>query len=68
MHSSSDRAVEPAVVNRIKLRRARGRAETACRVAGLVFWAIVGGLRNQKTKEESQPPVRAKAGVHVGAV
>src|SRR5947207_10393093 len=32
------------------------------RVAELVFWTIVGGLRSQKTKEESQPPVRAKVG------
>ena len=32
------------------------------RVAELVFWAIVGGLRSPKTKEESQPPVRAKVG------
>jgi hypothetical protein len=39
-----------------------------CRVAELVFWAIVGGLRKQKTKEESQPPVRAKVGAQVGAV
>jgi DNA-directed RNA polymerase subunit omega len=28
----------------------------------LVFWAIVEGLRSRKTKEESQPPVRAKVG------
>src|SRR6266516_520548 len=32
------------------------------RVAELVFWAIVEGLRSQKYEGESQPPVRAKAG------
>jgi hypothetical protein len=32
------------------------------RVAELVFWTILKGLRSQKTTEESQPPVRAKAG------
>ena len=32
----------------------------ARRVAELVFWAIVGG--QESTKEESQPPVRAKPG------
>jgi hypothetical protein len=26
------------------------------------FWTRVGGLRSQKTTEESQPPVRAKVG------
>ncbi len=26
------------------------------------FWAILKGLRSQKTTEESQPPVRAKVG------
>lgn len=31
-------------------------------IAELVFWTIVGGLRSQKTKEESQPPVRTKVG------
>src|SRR6266480_6227626 len=31
-----------------------------CRVAELVFWAIVRSLRSPK--EESQPPVRAKVG------
>ena len=31
-------------------------------IAELVFWTIVGGLRSQKTKEENQPPVRAKVG------
>ena len=31
-------------------------------IVELVFWAIVEGLRSQKTKEESQPPVRAKVG------
>ncbi len=31
-------------------------------IAELVFWTIVGGLRSQKTKEESQPPVRAEVG------
>jgi hypothetical protein len=31
-------------------------------IAKLVFWTIVEGLRSQKTKEESQPPVRAKVG------
>ena len=37
-------------------------------IAELVFWTIVRGLQKQKTKEESQPPVRAKAGAQVGAV
>ena len=32
------------------------------RVAELVFWTIMVGLRSQKTKEESRPPVRAKVG------
>jgi hypothetical protein len=31
-------------------------------IAELVFWTTVEGLRSQKTKEESQPPVRAKIG------
>jgi hypothetical protein len=31
-------------------------------IAELVFWTIVGGLRSRKTKEESQPPVRATVG------
>jgi hypothetical protein len=31
-------------------------------IAELVFWTIVGSLRSQKTKEEGQPPVRAKVG------
>jgi len=31
-------------------------------IVELVFWAIVEGLRSRKTKEESQPPVRATVG------
>ena len=56
----------------IRLRRGYGATGgggvAARRVAELVFWTIVGGLRSQKRKEESQPPVRAKAGAHVGVV
>jgi hypothetical protein len=31
-------------------------------IVELVFWARVEGLRSRKTKEESQPPVRAQVG------
>ena len=47
----------------VETRRAgivRGRRSA---VVVRAIWAIVGGLRSQKTKEESQPPVRAKVGV-----
>jgi hypothetical protein len=37
--------------------------ELSCIIAELVFWAIVGGHRS--TKEESQPPVRAKVDAHL---
>jgi hypothetical protein len=50
-----------------KFRRAYGRQvhvhpSIFLSIVKLVFWAIVGRLRSQKTKEESQPPVRAKVG------
>ena len=41
---------------------AEAMAFSARRVAELVFWAIVCVFEAEGTKEESQPPVRAKAG------
>src|SRR5438132_4000984 len=47
-----------------KTRRAGNVSCQGPRLAVVVraFWAIVGGLRSRRTKEESQPPVRAKVG------
>ena len=42
--------------------RSRAEALLSLSIVELVFWTIVEGLRSQKTKEESQPPVRAKVG------
>ena len=42
--------------------RSMAEALLSLSIVELVFWTIVEGLRSQKTKEESQPPVRAKVG------
>ena len=48
---------------RLRRDRRRGRPRTPC--CGIGF--LGDSRRSRSTKEESQPPVRAKAGAHVGA-
>jgi hypothetical protein len=60
-HSTATLAASPAM-SFVPLALFIVHPSTSLSIAELVFWAIVGSLRSQKTKEKGQLPVRARVG------